>query len=56
MKDAHTRILGQGDKIAGMIKDLENKIKRIPREALSLWKKYNEDAKKGAILDAARAK
>ena len=56
LKDAEQRILGQGDKISGMIKNLENQLKKIPRNALNLWKKFNEDAKRGAILDNLKAK
>ena len=56
IKDAEDRIMGQGDKVKGMIKNLENTLKKIPRDALSKWKQFNEDAKKGAILDAMRAK
>ena len=31
MKDAKQRILGGGDKIKGAIRDLETKIKQVPR-------------------------
>ena len=54
-KDTVNRIVGEGDKIAGALKALESKIKNIPRQALSLWKKYNQDAKTGKILDNLRA-
>ena len=54
-KDAVNRIVGEGDKVAGALRSLESKIKQIPRQALSLWKKYNQDAKTGKILDNLRA-
>ena len=38
-----------------MLKNLENKLKKIPRDALKKWRDFNEDAKKGALLDAMRA-
>ena len=39
-----------------MLKNLENKFKRIPRDALKQWKDFNDKAKIGALMDAARAK
>ena len=56
VKDAEERIIGQGDKVKGMLKNLDKQLLRIPRDALNLWKKFNDDAKKGAILDGFRAK
>ena len=56
MKDAQQRLIGQGDKIGGMIKNLEQQLKRIPRQAMSQWKDFNQRAKAGAILDNLRAK
>ena len=47
--------MGQGDKVKGLLKNLENSIKNLPRDALNLWKKFNEDIKKGILLDNIRA-
>ena len=55
-KDAVERVIGQGDKVKGMLKNLDNKLKRIPRDALRQWKDFNDKAKTGALLNAARAK
>ena len=55
MRDASQRILGDGDKIKGALKELEVKIKQIPREALSIWKNYNLKVKEGKFLDNLRA-
>ena len=39
-----------------MLKNLENQLKKIPRNAIRSWKQFNEDAKKGVILDNLKAK
>ena len=38
-----------------MLKSLENQVKKLPRDALRLWKGYNDNIKKGILLDAVRA-
>ena len=55
LRDADQRIIGNGDKIKGAIKELEVKIKQIPREALAIWKKYIQKIKEGEILDNLKA-
>ena len=47
--------MGQGDKITGALKTLENKIKNIPRQALKQWKDHNDKVKSGKILNNLRA-
>ena len=56
LKDAVARIIGQGDKVKGMLKNLDNKLKKIPRDALKNWKDFNENVKRGAILDGLKAR
>lgn len=51
-KDAHKRIIGQGDIVKGALKDLEAKLKQIPRNALGQWKNYVKQVKDGEILDS----
>ena len=55
-KDACQRIFGNGNKIKGAIKDLENRLKQIPRGALSNWKKFVDDIKAGKVIDNIRAR
>ena len=38
-----------------MLKNLDNTVKKLPRDALNQWKQFNEDAKKGIILDNLKA-
>ena len=54
-RDATQRIMGQGDKITGALKTLENRIKNIPRQALRSWKDHNDKVKRGKMLDNLRA-
>ena len=54
-KDASQRIIGNGNKIKAAIKELENRLKQIPRDALSKWRKYIDQIKSGEILDNIRA-
>ena len=55
LKGTVSRIIGQGNLIAGAIKNLENRIKRIPREALQKWKDYLQKVKEGVILERMKA-
>ena len=55
LRDAKQRVEGSGNKILGALKDIENHMKKIPRDALRQWKKYAEDIKTGGILDNLRA-
>ena len=38
------------------LRDLDNQLKKLPRDALRIWKNFNEKAKLGAVLDNLRAK
>ena len=40
MRDGVQRIVGQGDKVFGRLKELENQWKKLPRDALRIWKNY----------------
>ena len=40
LKDSQQRIVGEGNKIKGAFKDLENKLKQVPRDALKQWKDF----------------
>ena len=55
LHDAKQRIIGQGDRILGAIKDLENRIVAIPRDALKKWKDYVNKVKAGQMFDSLRA-
>ena len=55
MKDATQRIFGNGNKIKGALRELEAKIRQIPRDALSIWRNYNLKIKEGAFLDNLKA-
>ena len=55
LKYTKERIIGQGNIVVGCIRELEQKIHRIPREALTQWKKYVAQVKNGAFIDALRA-
>ena len=55
LRDSTQRIIGQGDKVLGMLRNLENQCRKIPRNALHQWKDYVEKVKTGAILDNLRA-
>lgn len=55
LKDTHHRIIGQGNLVMGVLKDLENRLRQIPRDALRKWRVYVTHVKTGAILDSLRA-
>ena len=55
LKDAQQRVIGNGDKILGRLKELERNLQKIPREALRIWKNYIEKVKAGSLLDGIRA-
>ena len=55
LKDSQQRIQGQGLKILGAIRDLDHRLRQIPRDAIQKWKKYIEDIKRGALLDNIKA-
>ena len=55
IKDSTQRIIGNGNKIKGALKELENKIKQIPRDAISIWRNYNLKVKEGLVLDNLKA-
>ena len=55
VKDSIQRLIGSGNKIKGALKELEVKLKSIPREALSQWKKYAIKVREGRFLDNLRA-
>ena len=54
-KDAEQRIIGNGNKIKGAIKDLEHRAHQIPRDALGIWKKFVDKIKNGLALDNKKA-
>jgi hypothetical protein len=47
LKDAHDRIIGDGNKAAGAIRRMVNMYRQKPRDAFNLWKKYVNDVKNG---------
>ena len=55
LKDTIERVQGQGNKILGMLKNLDNHFKKLPRDALRQWKDYVEKIKAGSLLDSLRA-
>jgi hypothetical protein len=40
MKDAYERVIGDGSKLAGVIRRLTIEAQRKPRDALQRWKQY----------------
>ena len=40
ISDARSRIIGQGNLILAKLKELENRLSRLPRTALRKWKEY----------------
>ena len=54
-RDATQRIVGGGNKIAGRLKELDYRLRQLPREALSIWRRFSEAVKQGKIVDNLRA-
>ena len=48
-------ILGSGDKVKGVIKDLIRKIEKRSQTAFNRWKNYKDQCKKGDLLDAIKS-
>ena len=55
LKDAANRIVGQGDMIMGKLKNLENNLRKIPKDALAKWKGYVDAINTGKLLNGIRA-
>jgi hypothetical protein len=55
LRDALSRIIGLGDKVAGALKRLEFLIKRRPVDAFNRWNNFNQDVTKRKLLNAARS-
>ena len=55
VKDAQQRIFGQGDKVTGALRELDFRMKNIPRDALKRWKDYVDRIKRGQMFDNLRA-
>ena len=50
LKDASARILGNGNKIKGIVKNVVLHIKKRPRNALKKWLKFADDCDKKVLL------
>ncbi|OMJ81595.1 hypothetical protein SteCoe_17904 [Stentor coeruleus] len=55
LRDSYVRMQGNGNLLAGVFKNLENKIKNIPRIAFSKWKDWDQAVRNGLIMDRMRA-
>ena len=55
IKDSVQRIIGQGDKIKGALKSMQNSLNKRPRDALQAWKQFVQDIKDQKILDHLKA-
>ena len=54
-KSVFTKLIGQGNAIAGKIRQLESRLKQIPRAALQNWRNYLQKCRDGNMLDRMRA-
>ncbi|OMJ93792.1 hypothetical protein SteCoe_3113 [Stentor coeruleus] len=55
LRDGFERIIGDGNKIKGAVNSILHNLKRRPRNALELWKKFNDACKNKNILDSLRS-
>lgn len=55
MRDADRRILGAGDVIKGAVRDLIEKLRRKPKDAMNQWKNAINDIKNKKLLDNVRS-
>ena len=55
MKDAHERIIGDGSKLAGVMRRMTMEAQKRPRDALAKWKNYLQMCKEKGILDRVKA-
>jgi hypothetical protein len=54
VNDAYERIIGNGNKLKGVMKSFINGIKQKPRDALQRWKQWIRDIKEKGLLDGAK--
>ncbi|OMJ76392.1 hypothetical protein SteCoe_24260 [Stentor coeruleus] len=55
LRDGYERIIGDGSKVKGALNSILHNLKRRPRNALELWKKFNDACKNRNILDSLRS-
>ena len=55
MRDSLQRILGDGSKVKGAIKNILSSVMRRPRDAINKWKQYMADLKSKKIFDMVTA-
>ncbi|CAG9311042.1 unnamed protein product [Blepharisma stoltei] len=55
IKDAHQRILGDGDKFAGNVRRILIQLQKKPRIAFNIWKQYIQDCKTRNLFDNVRS-
>lgn len=55
LRNAFQRVLGDGDKVKAVIKNLEAKTRNIPRQALNAWKKYVDNVSNKQLFDNLRS-
>ena len=55
IKNTVKRIIGQGSIVAGLFNNLEHQVKKLPRDALNIWKKYIQNVKIGNLLSGIKA-
>ena len=54
-KDAAQRILGDGNKVKGAVKNIVNGLKNVPKKALRNWNKTTQEIKEKKLFDNARS-
>lgn len=55
VKDAYDRIIGDGNKLAGVVRRLLLQAQKKPKEAFDKWAKYVDDVNKKKLLDQVNA-
>ena len=55
VKDAYERVLGSGNKMAGIMRRLTIEAQKKPKQAFNRWQKYIDQTKQKQLLDNANA-
>lgn len=55
LKDAHDRIIGEGDKLKGALRTIMHTYKNAPKQAFDKWKKLPQDVSDKKLLSALHA-
>ena len=55
LRDSYERIIGDGSRVKGSMNSILHNLKRRPKNAIELWKKFNESCKKKDLFDNVRS-